>query len=421
MFLVTIINHIGFAVENARLYDEARHLTLTLEEKVVEKTRELEEAHLQILQAEKLGAVGQFVSSVAHELNNPLASIIGYAELLKLDLTEKKYDGQVNKVLVEASRCVEIVRRLLAYSHQSQIPKKETANIKDLIADALETEGIKLTENNVKVHLDLAVDLPLVWIERGSIHQVLVNLIDNAVAAMIKKGGDHIIELKSYVQDGRVFIECSDNGPGIPPDIIDDIFKPFFTTKETGKGIGLGLAICSEIVERNGGVLWAESVYGDGATFYLSLPLSDNQEEEEKNDEPSHADETARTAKMRILVIDDEETMSDFVSQALSRAGHQVDVAYEGEEGLAKIEKTEYDLILSDIKMTGLNGMLFFQILKKDKPHMADRIIFMTGALLEKEIEEFLNTNQLPVLRKPFYMNQLLQAVNKIGQGADKS
>lgn len=247
----------------------------TLEERVNQKTEELNRAHEQMLQVEKMACIGKLAAIVAHEINNPLAGILIYAKLLKKQFAKenkRKYDEAVaslDLIESESRRCGEIIKNLLTFSRAASM-KHELADLNAVVDRCVRLVQHQLEMQNVQLHLDLAPDLPLVWCDPAQVEQVILALVMNAVGAM-PKGGNLSVCSRKIDNGPQVQIDVQDDGTGIAPELISQMFEPFFTTKE--RGHGLGLAISRMIVERHQGNLAVKSEPGRGTLFTVTLPV----------------------------------------------------------------------------------------------------------------------------------------------------
>ncbi len=254
-------SQIGIALDNARLYSETRR-----------QLEELQRTQAQLIHAAKLSAVGELASGVAHEINNPLTTILGQSHLLlsRDDASEHVRD-RINIVAEEASRAARIVQNLLMFARRYS-PERRPAALDRQARRVLELKGFQLQQDNVRVVTELA-DCPPVWIDENQIQQVLLNLVQNAHQAMAKQPGEHLLTLRLGVSDRHAILEVLDSGPGIPADVLPRIFDPFFTTKPPGEGSGLGLSVSYGIVAEHGGRLAAQNRPEGGARFVIELPL----------------------------------------------------------------------------------------------------------------------------------------------------
>ncbi len=245
----------------------------TLEERVEEKTSELKRAHEHVVQVEKMASIGKMAAVVAHEINNPLSGILTYAKLLKKWVQRVESDEQkrteirecLDLVESESRRCGELVKNLLTFSRTAPM-NLAWADVSEVVDRSIRLVQHQLDLGNVQLQLESAADLPLVHCDPAQVEQVLLALVMNAIDAM-PRGGNLLVRTRSLPQSRQIEIQVRDDGVGIPPDLLPRLFEPFLTTKETGKGVGLGLAISKTIVERHGGVVEVESQPGRGTTF----------------------------------------------------------------------------------------------------------------------------------------------------------
>ena len=256
----------------ARLQDSYQ----TLEKKVEERTRELKESQDALIQQEKMVGVGQLAAGIAHELNTPLGTIIGYAQMLREDLsvqpTVNGSLGDVDEIIEQAGRCRDLVKNLLNFSRRSTT-EKTLADINAIVRKILSLVEHDFALKHVHIHATLATNLPKARVNENEIAQVVLNLANNAVDSMPEGGDLHIRTVYEEATD-RVCIEVSDTGFGISETDRTRVFEPFFTTKEIGKGTGLGLSICYKIVENHMGSMEFDSIIGSGTTFRVYLPVS---------------------------------------------------------------------------------------------------------------------------------------------------
>ena len=252
----------------------------TLEDRVDQKTRELKRAHEHVLHVEKMATIGKMAAVVAHEINNPLSGILTYARLLKKWIqrgeaeTTKKKDAEqcLDLIADESRRCGDLVKNLLTFSRTNPM-NVQTTSLNSVVDRSVRLVAHQLELNGVELHLDLPSNLPMIQCDPGQIEQVLLALIMNAIDAM-PRGGN--LWVRTHVEDEteEVAIEVRDDGSGIPPEILPRIFEPFLTTKETGKSVGLGLAVSRNIIEHHRGRVEVQSEVGKGTTFTVTLPMN---------------------------------------------------------------------------------------------------------------------------------------------------
>ena len=378
--------------------------------KVEDQTRDL---YGQLLQAEKLAALGQTISGVAHELNNPLATILTWADRLSQGPVDEKTKRGLDTILSESERAAKIVRNLLTFARKRQ----STRSMVDLNTVVRETVALRSYEQritNITVVDALSATLPKVFADAHQIQQVLLNLIINAEQAMLgAHGRGTLVTRSSYdVHRESIVIEISDDGPGIPAEVQPKIFDPFFTTKEVGKGTGLGLTVAYAIVQEHGGRIRVASHTGSGASFYLELPVSGTPARP-PSQAPAPADFESLIGST-VLVVEDEPALALAVSEALTDAGFIVDRAGDGQDALRRVNAVSYDLIVCDLKMPKVDGIRFYQTLVATHPDVARRVIFVTGDVAGTEAERFLQESGCRWLAKPFRLGDLLQTAREI-------
>jgi PAS domain S-box-containing protein len=371
----------------------------------------LEHQRETLYQSEKLAAMGQLLAGVAHELNNPLAVVIGQAYLLSQRVAEGPLSKRVGTLITAAERCGRIVRNFLALARQFP-PERQPVSLNQVVQEGVELLGYSLRVDSVKVVLDLAEDLPTLWADAHQLHQVVVNLVGNAHHAMRQVPGPLrrlTLSTRPWPDGGGVRLDVADTGPGVPPEIQRRIFEPFFTTKAPGQGTGLGLSLCQGIVGSHSGRMGLESAAGQGAHFWVDLPVGT------ASASPAAAMEVAlpRITGRRILVVDDESEVGDLMREILGQDGHSVDVCTDGHAALAKLETGEYDVILSDIRMPELDGPGLYQALERDRHHLIRRFVFVTGDVLDPATKALIEKAMVPSLHKPFTADALRDVVQR--------
>lgn len=381
----------------------------------------------QLLQAEKLSAIGELVAGVAHELNNPLTTILGYAQLLvQDDDLDVSVRDDLSRVTREALRSRRIVENLLTFARKHE-PEKSSIVINELIEHTVEMRAYQLRVDNIEVALQLYRPLPRTMADQYQLQQLFLNLVNNAHHAMKEAhGGGRLLIRTSLLTDERagqqatrtdasgqprILIETKDTGPGIEHDVMAKIFDPFFTTKKTGQGTGLGLSICYGIVQEHDGRIWAESTPGEGATFLIELPVLGSRTVPDSRVEDARLEPTQ--SKHRILVVDDEEGVVSLLLRLLKRDDHYVEGARGGREALDKLTEQPFDLIISDVKMPGVSGQKLHQEIRQRYPDLVNRMIFLSGDTISLETRAFLEATGNLFLRKPFSISELKQAVSE--------
>jgi CheY-like chemotaxis protein len=359
--------------------------------------------------------VGELASGVAHEINNPLTAVIGYAHLL-LDRKDIPVDikRDVEVINEGAQRVAGIIKKLLVFARQTK-PERTYVDINEIINTTLELRAYSLQSNNTKVVLQLDPDLPMTVADPGQLQQVFLNLIMNAETEVKLVHGGGKLSIKTEQIGGNIRVSFKDNGLGVAKENLERIFNPFFTTRKVGQGTGLGLSVCHGIVTEHKGRIWAESQLGRGATFVVELPIV-NENKQLEMPEPV-VRETRKAAKAKILVVDDEIVIRQFVSQILVEEGHEVEAVDSAEGALEEVNSKEYQAIMLDIKMPGMSGIELYQLLQKISPRLADKVVFITGDVMGTSTMAFLSKTKAPYIIKPFDATQLKAEINRVLAG----
>jgi PAS domain S-box-containing protein len=364
----------------------------------------------QLIQSEKMSAIGQLVSGVAHELNNPLAGISAFAQLL---LAEKRFPPDqrtaAETIYSEARRASRIVQNLLTFARQHKAEKGPT-EINQVLDDTLELRGYELRVRGIDVRREYDESLPDTMADAHQLQQVFLNLMTNAEQAMEQRDGHHHrLTVRTRRSGESIRIEIEDTGAGIPANLIERIFNPFFTTKPTGSGTGLGLSISLGIVREHEGRIWAENPPQTGARFVVEIPIT----------EPRAAGEHAAPTqvqpvgsdRLRVLVVDDEASVRVSLQRYLAGKGHEVETTASGEDALVRLKASKYDAVIVDMRMPDLSGEQLFERLRSNDPAHAERVIFTTGDLVNEQMRRFLDGTGRPCVAKPFEFASFDQAL----------
>lgn len=390
--------------------------------------------HSKLLQTEKLAVIGQMVSGIAHELSNPLTSILGYAQRLLSRRDDQEQAREAQQIFQEAERAGKILRQLLLNARE-MLPERCAVSLNQIVVQAVDLQRSSLEAGKIRVQVDLEPDLPAVHGDPGQLQQVLMNLLGNSRQALEEQNRGGTIRLRTRrIGERRMVLEVEDDGPGVPQAILARIFDPFFTTKPAGVGTGLGLAIVLGVVREHGGRVQVMNPPGGGALFQIELPLASAHPREEirgaskpegnswlhetSGIEEQHAPRsTARvgTARgQRVLVVEDEPTVARLLGDVLEDEGFQVDVLLNGREALARAAREPYDLVICDMKMPGMDGQNFYKSLVRSRNPMSERFLFVTGDIVAAQTREFLERNHLPHVAKPFRVEELTEKVHRV-------
>lgn len=355
----------------------------------------------QVVQAAKMSAIGQLIAGIAHELNNPLASVVGFAEYLVEDRRDipAHFLEPLRAIHQEAERASKIVRNLLAFARKQEGDRRPLA-ISSVLESTLMLLKNQLIAAKVEAELSVAEDLPPLDANASQLQQVFVNLITNAAqAASRPPDGGHIHIVAESWLDG-VAVTVVDDGPGIPSDIADRVFEPFFTTKPEHEGTGLGLSICHGIVTEHGGTIHLVDPSGPGAAFRVELPGGAGVTLASDVDVPE-------SPSLRVLLIDDEPHILHYMRAALEAWGHHVEVAPDGQAGYDVATERPFDVIITDLRMPRVGGRDFYRTLRDNHPLIAERVVFCTGDTVDAATLDFLDTTGRPYLEKPFSLAEL--------------
>jgi len=365
-----------------------------------------------VRRAEKMSSLGQLIAGVAHELNNPLAVVVGYSQILAKQPNESDFlRTNVGHILHEAERAAKIVRDLLSFARPCE-PKFAIVDLNKLVGDVLTVRQRDLEGHAIELRREFAPLINKTKADAIQVEQVLNNLITNAIHAMTSGPGVRVLTLKTEEQGMFIRISVKDTGTGIAPETMAKMFEPFFTTKAPGKGTGLGLSISQNILAEHHGRLWADSEVGKGSTFHLELPMV-----------PCEAPVAAPVIddtvvfnlgvnqNRRLLVVDDEPGIRDVLDAILSSCGYQVTTVGNGVEALAALGRQEFDLILTDMCMPEMDGEKLYDTIQVKYPKFADRMIFVTGDTVSTKSRTFLERTGCRWLSKPFNIRDVEEAV----------
>jgi two-component system cell cycle sensor histidine kinase/response regulator CckA len=390
-------------------------------------TTEQKALEVKFAQSQKMNAVGQLAGGVAHDFNNVLTAIIGYSDLLLANHrpTDPSFQD-IMQIKQNANRAASLVRQLLAFSRRQTL-RPQVIALGDVLADVRMLLS-RLLGEKIKLEVVHGRDLWLIKADLNQFEQVIINLVVNARDAMMDggkaEGGSVTIRTRNVpaaeiagfghseiVPGDYVLIDVEDTGPGIPENIIDQIFEPFFSTKEVGKGTGLGLSTVYGIVKQTDGYVFAQSEPGKGATFRVFLPRHTSSEEEAKPAAAAQAIQQDMTGSGTVLLVEDEDAVRAFAARALASRGYTVIEARSGVEALERMAENagKVELVVSDVVMPEMDGPSLLRELRKSQPAL--KIIFVSGYAEDAFKKNLPEGETFSFLPKPFSLKQLVQAV----------
>jgi len=363
----------------------------------------------QVTQSEKLSSLGRMIAGVAHELNNPLTAVIGYAQLLKTMPPGEKALARLDTVRREAERCRRIVQNLLRFARAHQ-PERRPFSLNEVADNVTQLLAYPVRSSGCRTVLDLTRSVPAVVGDAHEVEQALVNLVTNAQHAMVSAGRPGAITVRTYAtENGRVGLEVSDEGPGIAEDLRARVFDPFFTTKPAGQGTGLGLWLVYNTVIAHGGTVELGDSVGGGAVFRLEFPTGGVSV---TPPEPFEADiDGAPHVSARILVLDAEVALASLICEALAAEGHLAVAAHDAGEALLRLSGEPFDLLVSDAELPGLPGERLAREVERLRPEIRHRILLTTDNWDSREPEAIARHLGAGLLRKPFELEELRRVV----------
>lgn len=361
----------------------------------------------QIFLAEKMSALGELLAGVAHELNNPLSVVVGHALMMREETSDPEVLRRVEKISDAAERCGNIVKSFLAMARQQPV-RLAAVDLRETLTAAVELLVQSADSLGAMISLDLSGDVPEIQGDAQQLVQVVFNLVTNAYQAIRESGtGDRItISVRHDRAKDMVELCVADNGPGIPKKIRGRIFDPLFTTKDVGKGTGIGLAFCHRVITAHAGQIWLASGDG-GASFAIRLPVARSPQSEADD----ATGEDVSIVKGRVLVVDDEPEVADLIQEILAREGFVVDSADSGEAALSLMRGYGYTLILTDLNMPGMGGRGLYDTVVREMPAFAERMGFVTGDTMSPQVRAFLDSSQRHYLEKPIVPHELRDLV----------
>jgi two-component system NtrC family sensor kinase len=368
----------------------------------------------QLVQSEKMSAIGQLIAGVAHDLNNPLASVVGFAEFLseRPDIPPALREP-VSVIREEAERASGIVKNLLSFARKQERRRRPTV-IEPLLESTVALLRNELMSSRVECRIEVDPDLSTPLVDANQMQQVFVNLIHNAAQAIAASGRPGTITVRARRWTDGVAIDVIDDGPGMSEALATQVFEPFFTTKPEGHGTGLGLSISQGIVTEHGGRITLETAEGWGSTFTVHLPAGEGAAPVVSEGPPSAA------PRLRILVVDDEPHILHYMRATLESWGHSVSQAADGEEARERLSGDGFDLVIADLRMPRLGGREFYEELKRTRPAQAEQVVFATGDTVRGDTLAFLKSVGRPYLHKPFSLTELRALLAGVSKAPDE-
>ncbi len=397
--MVAVGRQLATTIEKIQLYQETKQ--------AYEDLRRTQE---QLLQSEKMSAVGQLISGVAHELNNPLTAILGYAQLLESETLEPRVQDFILKLHKQAQRTQKIVQNLLSFARQHK-PKRVHVDLRSVAEDTIALRDYDLKVNNIEVHREFDPLLPSVVADPHQLEQVYLNIINNAADAMMESPRGGRLAIRIYTENGHVVSEFHDSGHGIRDP--KHVFDPFYTTKGVGKGTGLGLSICYGIVKEHGGEISAQNHSDGGALVQVRLPVAVGEKPVTERDRIV----SRRESRLEgcVLLVDDEEAVLDLEAEVLSAAGLMVVTATTGKEAAEKLRRQEFDAVFLDSKIPGeWSSERVFRLIEKDLPNLVPKTVLVLSNVSDAGVRAFVDATQIFCLVKPFEVADLLAVARRV-------
>jgi signal transduction histidine kinase len=399
--LTALAQETALALEKARLYAELQ-----------ENLERLQETQAQLMQADKLKALGTLLSGMAHELNNPLSIIQLSVQLMKRqyqlpDAVRKRLDAMEE----ECDRASRIIRDLLVFARRKP-PERRRTDVNEVIKATLALQAPDFDLGNIRVVSELSPS-PAILADAHQLQQVLLNLFSNATHAMRAHADRGVLTVRAARHGGDILIHVEDDGPGIPGQHLGRIFDPFFTTKGAGEGTGLGLSLSIGIVEAHGGRMTAENLPGRGARFTLRLPIGEGTDTPTATAAPTAAPRAA-SRQASVLVVDDEDRLRSILTDVLTSLGHRVDEAANGTQAMEKLAAGDYDLVMLDLRLPDVDGRAVWQWIGERRAALAGRVVFMTGDTMSAETQQFLSDSGRPVLTKSLSIDRVRAVVDDV-------
>ena len=373
-----------------------------------------EPARSPIDRGENASPLAQLVASVAHELNNPLAAAMGRAHHLSKDTTlPSKAHAEVQQIFNETERAAKILTNVLNFIRPSG-PQFVTTDLNRTVNAVLENRKNDLEAAHVILETRLQDGVKRTKADTSQLSNALSSLVTNAIQAMEAQTTERKLTVTTEESGHYVRIGVKDTGPGIRAEVQEKIFEPFFTTRPAGKGTGLGFTVARTVVEDHRGKIWVETQPGQGATFYIEIPIVPCEDEAASPAAEKETGATNKSAQRQLLLVDDEPGILDALSALLVDAGYAVETAQNGKDAINRIATKNYDLIMSDLYMPQMDGRQLYTSVREQNPALAKRIVFLTGDSISSSTRAFLEETGNRWLCKPFGMQEVEAVVRDV-------
>jgi signal transduction histidine kinase len=410
---------VALALGNARLHKELQA-----------RLQQISDTQEEVIQNEKMVALGGLLSGVAHELNNPLCAVLGYGQLLQQGDLDAKLRKGIEVIVREGERAAKIVSDLLRFARRDK-PEKRPLGLSGVLLKTLDRKSYDLKSSRIEVVTDLDPSLPFVLGDFQQLQVAFTHLITNAQQAMFDHRGHGTLTIGGAHRDGKVFLTFADDGPGITAENTRRVFDPFFTTKAVGQGTGLGLSVCFAIVRDHGGVLRVSGKPGRGAVFTVELPVAPPEVAAASDAAPAGRELSlgpgraasamvatkAASAGPRILIAESEPDVQSILVDLLESLGYRADTADSGEAAIAKIRSQNYEALIADVDLPRLDGPKLVETLRSTKPKLARRVIFLASDTARPHLIEFTSTSGNLLMGKPFRLDAMRDALQRLFPG----
>ncbi len=401
--LVAIGRQLSTTVEKVRLYEET-----------CKAYDDLRHAQEQLLQSEKMSAIGQLIAGVAHELNNPLTAILGYAQLLEAEKLEARAMEYVGKVFKQAQRTHRVVQNLLSFARQRK-PEKHEFDVVKVLEEALLLRDYDMKVNSIRLEREIEADAPAIFGDPHQMEQVFLNIINNALDAMMDdantEGAERSLRVRVHPLEQKVAIEFQDSGPGLTEP--SRIFEPFYTTKGVGKGTGLGLSICYGIVKEHGGEISARNAEEGGAVIEIRMPSAGHAAVVPEPVQLVPKRENALEGA--ILLVEEEEAVLEFERDVVTGAGAKVTTAASLDAMKSVLAGESFGALILSGKMPGAAPVAeTHRWIAENWPQLSGHVLFTFSSLADPEVRSYLDQNNIPFLVKPFEVGDLIANARRL-------